>query len=65
MSNRGWILAFRAGKSKQIHYWFEKSKSSADKDAERLRSKGWEIVNIYQAQSNCNVITKEETRNDG
>lgn len=60
MSNRGWILAFRASQSSQARYLFEKSKSSADKDAEMLRSKGFEILNVYQSQQDCNVITKEE-----
>ena len=62
MTSRGWILAFRASKSSPAQYWFYKSKSSAESDAERLRSKGWEVVKLIPCQSNCNVITKEETK---
>lgn len=49
MTSRGWILAFRA------------SKSSAESDAERLRNKGWEVVNIYQSPAHATVITKEDS----
>ena len=60
MTSRGWILAFRASKSSQAQYWFDKSKSKAENDAERLRSNGWEVVNIYQSPAHAIVITKEE-----
>ena len=62
MTSRGWILAFRTGKRKMTQYWFYKSKSSAEMDAERLRSKGWEVVKIYQSPANAIVFTKEETK---
>ena len=61
MINRGWILAFRTGKKKMTQYWFYKSKSSAEIDAERLRSKGWEVVKIYQSPANAIVYTKEDS----
>ena len=61
MTSRGWILVFRASKSSQAQYWFYKSKSTAESDAERLRSKGWEIVNIYQSPAHATVITKEDS----
>ena len=61
MTSRGWILAFRASQSSPAQYWFYKSKSSAEMDAERLRSKGWEIVNIYQSPANAIVYTKEDS----
>ena len=60
MTSRGWILAFRASKSSQAQYWFYKSKGMAEKDAEKLRSNGWEIINIYQSPAHAIVITKEE-----
>ena len=62
MTSRGWILAFRTSKTKMTQYWFYKSKSSAESDAERLRSKGWEVVNLYQSPAHAIVITKEETK---
>ena len=61
MTSRGWILAFRTSKNKMTQYWFYKSKSSAEMDAERLRSKGWEVVNIYQSPANAIVYTKEDS----
>lgn len=61
MTPRGWILAFRASQSSPAQYLFYKSKSTAEMDAERLRSKGCEIVNIYQSPANAIVYTKEET----
>lgn len=61
MTSRGWILVFRASKSSQAQYWFYKSKSSAEADAERLRNKGWEVVNIYQSPAHAIVITKEDS----
>lgn len=60
MASNGWILAFRTSKNKMTQYWFYKSKSSAESDAEKIRSKGWEVVKLIPCQSNCNVITKEE-----
>ena len=60
MTSRGWILAFKTSQSKMTQYWFEKSKSSAESDAERLRSKGWEIVNLYQSPAHAIVFTKED-----
>ena len=60
MTSRGWILVFRASKSSPAQYWFYKSKSSAESDAERLRSKGWEIINLYQSPAHAIVFTKEE-----
>ena len=60
MTSRGWILAFRASKSSQAQYWYYKSKSTAESDAERLRSKGWEVVNLYQSPTHAIVFTKEE-----
>ena len=60
MTSRGWILAFRTSKNKMTQYWFYKSKSSAEMDAERLRSKGWEVVKIYQSPANAIVYTKED-----
>lgn len=60
MTSRGWILAFRASKSSPAQYWYYKSKISAESDAERLRSKGWKVVNIYQSPAHATVITKEE-----
>ena len=60
MNNRGWILAFRTGKDKMTQYWFYKTKLSAEMDAERIKSKGWEVVKIFQGQSNCIVIIKED-----
>lgn len=62
MTSRGWILAFRTSKTKMTQDWFYKSKSSAESDAERLRSKGWEIINLYQSPAHAIVITKEETK---
>lgn len=59
MSNRGWILAFRQSQSAKTHYLFEKSKGSAESDAKMLKSKGFEIVNMYQSQSDAKVTTKE------
>ena len=61
MASRGWILAFKTSQSKMTQYWFYKTKSSAESDAERLRSKGWIVVNVYQSPTNATVITKEET----
>lgn len=61
MTSRGWILVFRASKSSQAQYWFYKSKSTAESDAERLRSKGWEVVNLYQSPAHATVITKEDS----
>lgn len=61
MASNGWILAFKTSKNKMTQYWFYKSKSSAEMDAERLRSKGWEVVKIYQSPANAIVYTKEET----
>ena len=61
MTSRGWILAFRTSKNKMTQYWFYKSKSSAEMDAERLRSKGWEVVKIYQSPANAIVYTKEDS----
>ncbi len=61
MTSRGWILAFKTSKSKMTQYWFYKTKSSAEIDAERLRSKGWIVVNVYQSPANATVITKEDT----
>ena len=61
MTSRGWILAFRASKSSPAQYWFYKSKGLAEKDAERLKSNGWDIVNIYQSPAHAIVTTKEET----
>ena len=61
MTSRGWILAFRISKNKMTQYWFYKSKSSAEMDAERLRSKGWEVVKIYQSPANAIVYTKEDS----
>lgn len=52
MTSRGWILVVKASKSK----------SSAEKDAEMLRSKGCEVVNLYQSPAHAIVITKEETK---
>ena len=61
MTSRGWILAFRASKSSPAQYWYYKSKSSAESDADRLRSKGWEIMNIYQSPAHATVITKVDS----
>ena len=61
MTSRGWILAFRASKSSQAQYWYYKSKSTAESDAERLRSKGWEVINLYQSPAHATVITKEDS----
>ena len=61
MTSRGWILAFKTSQSKMTQYWFEKSKSSAEADAQLIRSKGWIVVSIYQSPANAIVITKEET----
>ena len=61
MTSRGWILVFRASKSSPAQYWFYKSKSKAESDAERLRSNGWDIVNIYQSPAHATVITKEDS----
>ncbi len=63
MTSREWILVVKANKSKSAPclYYKYKSKSSAEKDAEMLRSKGCEIINIYQSPANAIVTTKEET----
>ena len=60
MASNGWILAFRTSKNKMTQYWFYKSKSSAESDAEKIRSKGWEIINLYQSPAHAIVFTKEE-----
>ena len=61
MTSRGWILAFKTSKSSQAQYWFYKTKGSAESDAQRLRSKGWIVVNLYQSPIGATVITKEDT----
>lgn len=61
ISNRGWILAFRSSSDKPAQYCFFKSKGLALKEADRLKSKGWEIVNLYQSPKDVTIYTKEET----
>lgn len=61
MTSRGWILAFKTSKSKMTQYWFYKTKGSAESDAQKLRSKGWIVVNLYQSPIGATVITKEDT----
>ena len=63
MTSRGWILVVKASKSKSAPclYYKYKSKSTAESDAERLRSKGWEIVNLYQSPAHATVIIKEDS----
>lgn len=61
MINRGWILVFRASKSSPAQYWLFKTKGMALKEADRLKSKGCEIVNLYQSPNDATIYTKEET----
>ena len=58
---KGWILAFRSSPDKPAQYWLFKTKGMALKEADRLRSKGWEIVNLYQSPNDATIYTKEET----
>jgi hypothetical protein len=55
------VVKANKSKSAPCLYYKYKSKSSAEKDAEMLRSKGCEIINIYQSPANAIVTTKEET----
>lgn len=57
---RGWILAFRKGKDGNLNYWFEKSKAFAEKDAEKLRARGYVVTNIYQMPAGSNAVVNEE-----
>ena len=59
ISNRGWILAFRSSSDKPAQYWLFKTKGMALSEADRLKSKGWEIVNIYQSPKDVTIYTKE------
>ena len=60
-SNRGWILAYRTSSDKPAQYWHFKTKGMALSEADRLKSKGWEIVNIFQSPKDVTIYTKEET----
>lgn len=55
----GWILAYKAKDSSCINYMHEQKKSWADQDAERAKAQGFEVVGIFQAQRECEIITKE------
>ena len=60
ISNRGWILAFRSSSDKPAQYCFFKSKGLALKEADRLKIKGCEIVNLFQSPKDVTIYTKED-----
>lgn len=55
----GWILAYKATDSSNVNYLHEQKKSWAEDDAERAKAQGFEIISIFQAQRECDIITKE------